>query len=262
MICREVINVLEDLSPKEYALEWDNVGLLIGREYKKISKIMIALDANDEVVDYAILGKADMLITHHPLIFSPLKKITEDSITGRRVLALAEAGVAYYAMHTNFDIKGGMAQLSADMLGLVDQEVLEICRENNDSIEGIGRVGSFEKNVTVTEIVEKVKKIFGLNNVIFYGDLEKNVYKVAISPGSGKGVIAASVMKKCDLLITGDIGHHEGLDAVAEGVAIIDATHYGLEHIFMNYIKKYLETKLEEQIDIEVIDIGSPVRFL
>ena len=117
MLCRDIMKVIETTYPKHAALEWDNVGLLVGRANKDVKKIYIALDATDEVIDAAISLKADMLITHHPMLFSPVKRITDEDFIGNRVVKLLQHDISYYAMHTNYDVLG-MADLSGVMLGL------------------------------------------------------------------------------------------------------------------------------------------------
>lgn len=117
MLCKDIIKIIEqDYSPR-YALSWDNVGLLAGRDDKEVAKIYVALDATDEVVDEAILAGADMLVTHHPLIFSGMKQVNNQNFIGRRLVKLIQHDISYYAMHTNYDVKG-MADLAADYLNL------------------------------------------------------------------------------------------------------------------------------------------------
>ncbi|HEX3077718.1 MAG TPA: Nif3-like dinuclear metal center hexameric protein, partial [Lachnospiraceae bacterium] len=104
MRCKELIHILEELSPKNFAESWDNVGLLLGDKEQEVHSIMVALDATGDVIEQAIDSKCDMLITHHPLIFSSMKKITNDNFIGNRIMKLISNRVAYYALHTNFDI--------------------------------------------------------------------------------------------------------------------------------------------------------------
>ena len=124
MTCKEIMEKLEERWNPSYALEWDNVGLLVGREEKEIKKIFTALDATEETIAQALEFGADLLITHHPMIFSPVKKVTSADFIGRRLITMIQADLCYYAMHTNFDGKG-MAQLNQECLGLTDCEVLE-----------------------------------------------------------------------------------------------------------------------------------------
>ena len=119
MTCDEVISVLQKQAPESFAESWDNPGLLVGRRDKIVNKILIAIDATDEIIDRAVELSVDMLLTHHPLIFSPLKKINTDDFIGKRVIRLIQNDISCYAMHTNFDVLG-MAQFSSDILGLTD----------------------------------------------------------------------------------------------------------------------------------------------
>lgn len=242
MLCRDIINQIEKVYPKTAALGFDNVGLLAGRGNKEVKKIYLALDATDEVVEDAVNNGIDMLITHHPLIFHGMKSVTDGDFIGRRIIKLIQSDISYYAMHTNYDVLG-MAELANTILGLKDSEVLDITAEINERPEGIGRVGNLEHERTVRECCAYVKEKLALENVRVYGDLEQRVQRMAISPGSGKSAIEPALQKGAQVLVTGDIGHHEGIDAVAQGLAIIDAGHYGTEYIFIEDMKMFLEKR-------------------
>lgn len=261
MTCRDIIGIIEEAYPRSYAMEWDNVGLLAGRRDKEVHRIYLAVDATDAVVDEAIEKKADLLITHHPLIFGSIKKVTDEDFIGNRLVKLIQNDIAYYAMHTNYDVLG-MAELSGIMLHMEDAEVLEVTAHSEDceadgkvSKEGIGRIADLRQSMTLKEYAEEVKRIFSLEHVRIFGDPERKLRRAAICPGSGKSVIGAAILKKADVLVTGDIGHHEGIDAVAQGLCIIDAGHYGIEHIFVEDMKRYLTERLSE-IAVE----GEPIR--
>ena len=217
------------------------MGLLAGRDDKEVRCIYIALDASDEVIHAAARQGADMLVTHHPLIFSGMKRITNQDFIGRRILGLIRRDISYYAMHTNYDVLV-MAALSGSMIGLKQPEALEVTCEAQ---EGIGRIGQLEKAVSLKQCCEDVKRAFHLESVRVFGNPDRTVERIAICPGSGKSVIGEALKKQADVLITGDIGHHEGIDAAAQGMVVIDAGHYGLEHIFVEDMKDYLGKKLE-----------------
>lgn len=104
MQCKEIIQVIEATFPRTAALGFDNVGLLAGRSEKEVSRIYLALDATDVVIDRAIKEGADMLITHHPLLFSAVKKVTDEDFITRRIVKLIQNDISYYAMHTNYDV--------------------------------------------------------------------------------------------------------------------------------------------------------------
>lgn len=243
MLCREIMQVIEAAYPREAALDFDNVGLLAGRAEKEVERVYIALDATDAVIDRAAEAGADMLITHHPLIFSPLKKITDEDFISRRIVKLIQNDISYYAMHTNYDVLG-MAELSEKILGIQDTEVLDVTMEKEGKPEGIGRIGKLEKPMTLEECCVYVKHKLNLGSLKVFGDMSAEVSRLAISPGSGKTAVPAALAKGADVLVTGDIGHHDGLDAVEQGLAIIDAGHYGTEYIFIDDMKHFLEEKL------------------
>ena len=243
MLCKEIVQVIEAAYPREAALDFDNVGLLAGRTEKEVERVYIALDATDAVIDRAVEAGADMLITHHPLIFSPLKKVTDEDFVSRRVVKLIQNDISYYAMHTNYDVLG-MAELAEKILGIRDSEVLDITMEKDGKPEGIGRIGELEKPMTLEECCVYVKHKLNLGSLKVFGDMQAEVSRLAISPGSGKTAIAAAIAKGADVLVTGDIGHHDGLDAVEQGLAVIDAGHYGTEYIFIDDMRRFLEDKL------------------
>ena len=243
MLCKEIIQVIEAAYPREAALDFDNVGLIAGRTEKEVKRVYIALDATDAVIDRAVEAGADMLITHHPLIFSPLKKVTDEDFVSRRVVKLIQNDISYYAMHTNYDVLG-MAELAEKILGIRNTEVLDITMEKDGKPEGIGRIGELEKPMTLEECCVYVKHKLNLGSLKVFGDMQAEVSRLAISPGSGKTAIAAAIAKGADVLVTGDIGHHDGLDAVEQGLAVIDAGHYGTEYIFIDDMRRFLEDKL------------------
>lgn len=243
MLCRDIVQIIEAAYPREAALEFDNVGLLAGRSEREVRKVYIALDATDEVINNAIDAGADMLVTHHPLIFSPMKKITDEDYIGKRLVKMIREDLSYYAMHTNYDVLG-MADLAGRILGLRNPQVLDETMKVNGEAEGIGRVGNLEKKMTLEECSAFVKHKLKLKHVKVFGNMEWDVTRIAVAPGSGKSEIGSALSKSADVLVTGDIGHHEGIDAVERGLAVIDAGHYGTEYIFIEDMKAFLKKKL------------------
>ena len=245
MKCKEIAELIEKEYPKSCAEEWDNVGLLAGDEDTEVSDIMVSLDATDEVVEQAVSNKVQLLITHHPLIFGSVKQINNSSVVGRRLLKLIGNGIAYYAMHTNFDIRG-MAQLNEEQIGLINTQVLYETGEENGIPEGIGRVGELPNAVDYLTLAEHVKKALGIDSVRCYGCGAPDIKRVAISGGSGKSVVSSALKAKAQVLITGDIDYHTGIDAAADGLYIIDAGHFGTEYVFMEYMTQKLKKLLPE----------------
>ena len=256
MKCYEIMEYLEEVAPKSFAESWDNVGLLCGREEKEVSSVYIALDATGEVIEEARRVGADLLLTHHPMIFKPLKQISGNHFIGEKILTLAESGMCYYAMHTNFDVMG-MADAVAEQLGLQERKVLTVTYEDDLSKEGIGRVGALPMPMTLAECAEYVKNRCHIGQVKVYGMPAETIVMAAVCPGSGKSCIEDAIRAGADVLITGDIDHHEGIDSVEQGLAIIDAGHYGIEHIFMKDIRDYLE-KVLTGVRMECVPVKHP----
>lgn len=260
MECALICESLEELSPKRFALSFDNVGLLVGRYDKDVKTIYIALDATDEVIDAAIECEADMLITHHPMIFSAIKSVRADDFIGRRILKLAKYDISYYAMHTNFDVMG-MADAAADEIDLIERDVLQVTYEDEIGAEGIGRIGRLREEMSLIELCDFVKERFMLDTVKVFGDPDRLCNICAISPGSGKSMIKYAIEKGADVIITGDIDHHEGIDSVAQGLCVIDAGHFGIEKIFVPYMEEFIRREMPE-IKVYTYEMTSPFMVL
>lgn len=260
MKCKEIIQKIEEKYPVSFAESWDNPGLLVGDKEQEVKKIFLALDVTDETLTAAIEAGADMMITHHPLIFSGMKKVTADDFIGRRVIKLIQNKIAYYAMHTNFDVIG-MADLSADYLQLTGRDVLDVTYENGEQKEGIGRTGLLPKTMTLKECGSFVKEQFRLPFVKLYGASETIVKKAAVCTGSGKSLMKDVIKCGSEVYITADMDYHSAIDAVAQGVCIIDAGHYGTEYIFMEYMEKELAYMLPG-IDVQKMKIVHPCEIM
>lgn len=252
MKCSEIIKELEALAPVSMACDWDNPGLLAGRSDKEVKKILLAVDATDSVIEQALEQGVDLLITHHPLIFKPLKKVNDQNFISRRILTLIQNDISYYAMHTNFDAAPGcMADLAGKRLSLRFCKVLEPMGTTAEGTEyGIGVLGEFPEELTLKEAAELVKEVFGLPFVTVFGDLKstEKIKTAAVCPGAGGSTLSEALAGQAGVYITGDISHHEGIDAVACGMPVIDAGHYGIEQIFMGFMQSYLEEKLGEAV--------------
>ena len=165
-----------------------------------------------------------MLITHHPLLFSAVKKVTDEDFITRRIVKLIQNDISYYAMHTNYDVLG-MAELAGKVLDIAHTDVLDVTQTDEVGEEkGIGRIGELPETMTLEECCVYVKHKLELGSLKVFGDMNRPVRRLAILPGSGKSSIPVALAKGADVLVTGDIGHHDGLDAVEQGLAIIHET--------------------------------------
>ncbi len=249
MKLEEIIMQLEELCPPQFAVSWDNSGLQTGRYDQEVSMVCLAVDATTPVIDFATDQGADLLLTHHPLLFSGLKTIHDRDFIGKRVMTLIRNDISCYAMHTNFDVMG-MADAAADLLRLTDREVLEVTYEDEVSKEGIGRTGRLMEHMRLDDFAAFVRDTFRLESVRVYGNADDTIVSCAVLPGSGKDEIDLAAAAGADVMITGDVNHHAGLDALEKGIAVIDAGHYGVEKIFVPYMEDYLHRKLP---DLEIL---------
>ncbi len=260
MKCEEIIRLLEKDYPLSCAEEWDNPGLLLGRRDREIRKILVTLDVSDEAVSEALAWEADMIVSHHPLIFGGLKKINDENFIGRRILALAERGIVCYAMHTNFDVRG-MADLNEKQLGLKNTEVLLVTGGQEGRPEGIGRVGELPGPMSLGELAARVRASMGLEALRCYGDPGRQVRRAAVSGGSGKSVVGDALRAGAEVLITGDIDYHTAIDAGAQGLSILDAGHYGTEAVFIPYMTEKLRS-LQGEAEVRGMEQRQPFSVL
>ncbi len=247
MKLKDIINTLNELAPMQYSETLDNPGLLIGDEEKEIHKIYVAVDATTDVIEVAHEAGADLILTHHPLIFHPVRQISTDSYVGGRIMKIISYGMSLFTMHTDFDVTC-MGTEAAALLNLIEIKILEPTFSEE---LGLGAMGYLKEDLTLKELAEQVKLSYEVPAVKVYGDLNDTIVKVAVLPGSGSSGIDAAAMEGCDVLITGDIGHHDGTDAIEKGINIIDAGHFGIEKIFIRIIKLYIGNTMKE---LEVIE--------
>ena len=265
---------LEQLAPKAAACDWDNPGLMVGRSDREVSRIYVALDATCTVVDAAIDAGSDLIVTHHPIIFRGVKSINDKSALGLKLLDLIRNDVSVFSMHTNFDsCPGGMADIVCAALGLrktglmeptgflpkdtqngaaegLQLRIVETERDVNPDAYGIGFTAELPELLSAAELAARVKACFGLPFVQYY-DAGMPIRRIACCPGSGRGELKEVLSLGVDAFLSGDMGHHEGLDLCEEGISLLDAGHYGLEHIFVHYIAEFLRAQFPEAEIIE-----------
>ena len=220
----DIIKVIEDFAPLSLQEGWDNSGLCIGSPDAPVTSVLLGLDCTPELVDEAVECGADMIITHHPLIFSGLKKISPDDMTGAAVIKAIKAGISIYAAHTSADkVIAGVSGAMAARLGLVNVSILD---EDGDGT-GLGVVGDLPEPLSAEEAVRVVKERFGLKAMRTSRPIEGSVSRVAMCGGSGGSLIKAAKASGAQLYISGDISYHNFF--TPEGFMIMDIGHYESE---------------------------------
>lgn len=250
------IERMERYAPTDTALEWDNVGLLIGDRSQTISRIMTALDFTNEVAAEAIRQKVDLVITHHPMIFKPINRVTADTALGYRIITAIRHDIAVYAAHTNLDrAEGGTNDALFALLPLADKESLQIPSRDKGTY-ALGRAGRLTKEMTLRELASKIKAILGLPHCQYVGDGGKLMRRVAICTGSSaeSRFYKAALALHCDAYITGDIGFHDAQAALEIGLSLIDATHYGSERLIVDTLVSYLrQAASDDSVQVDIV---------
>jgi len=224
----DVLQVLEHLAPARLAEDWDNVGLQVGRRDWPVTRVLVALDVTPEVLAEAQAVAAQMLVTHHPLIFRPLKTLDLDGSAGGMLETLVVQRLAVAAAHTNLDsVAGGVNDILAERVGLTAPRVLA----PNESPEGggFGRLGALARPTTLARLAQRVKERMGLAAVRRVGPADLPVRCVAVCSGSGGGLLEAFWRSAADVLITGDLRYHDAREAELRGRGLIDIGHFESE---------------------------------
>ena len=241
MKVKDIIKVIEEFAPLSIQESWDNSGLCIGTPEAEVSSVLLGLDCTSELVDEAVACGADMIVTHHPLIFSGLKKIAPSDPVGEVVMKAIRAGISVYAAHTNADkVIAGVSGAMAARLGLEDVRILD---EDGDGT-GLGVVGELPVPMTAVEVAAYVKERFGLKVIRASRPVEGLVSRVAMCGGSGGSLIGKAAGAGAQLYLSGDISYHNFF--TPKGFMVMDIGHYESEkeivEILFSVIKKNFPT--------------------
>lgn len=229
----DVFDIMNAMAPVEMRLGDDNVGLLAGRAGHKVTRVLTALDITLDVIDEAVELGAELIVSHHPLMFT-LNRLTDSDVVGRRVLALTGAGIGAICMHTNLDVaergvNDALARaLGVDVAGAMDKM-------------GFGRYGTVEEQ-TLQEFVPFVCRALNANGVR-YVDGGRAVRKVAVLGGSGGSDLAAACELGCDTYVTADVKYHQFLEARERGLNLIDAGHFPTENVVVTPVAEEIRRK-------------------
>ena len=239
---KEVSAFLDSIAPCSMKMDFDNVGFLVGDGNKQVTKVLLALDITDEVIEEAVEYGADLLVSHHPLMFS-VKNASTDDMIGRKLVTMLGAGVAAICMHTNLDAAvGGVNDCLMNVLGVSSEGAIEpYGMDQNGTPYGMGRYGTVEER-TLAAFLRQCKDSLQCNGLRF-ADAGKPVHRVAVCGGSGCSMLQEVVALGCDTFVTADVKHNGFLDAKELGINLIDAGHYSTE----NVVIPYLFDRLSEQ---------------
>ena len=257
----DITQIIENLAPLSYAYKWDNVGLQLGSKEDSVTAVLTTLEITEDILDEAIKNNVNMIVTHHPMIFSPLKNITKEDMKGKLIYKAIQNNISIYAAHTNIDAaSGGLNDYIADRLNIKDTKILEEVGdniypiENEESSSGIGRVGRLNNPKTLAELITEIKEQINIKYIRVAGDLEATIENVAVINGSGADLIQSSIYKGCQCVITGDVKYHDAQDAISQGINVIDIGHYHSEKFFANFLADYLSVEVRKRgLNVNII---------
>ena len=231
MVVLDILNFLDKMASVKTAQDFDNVGLLIGDEKKKVKNVYITLDLTRDVLEKAKEEKIDLIITHHPIIFNPLKKILKDDL----IYDVIKSDISVISMHTNLDIaEKGVSYFLAKALNLLDIKILENTME-------FARVGKLENELDSKDFIKYVSKC--LNGFVRGTITKRKVKNVAVVSGSGYFAIDVAISSNIDALVTGESKHDIFLKAKENDFCFVDASHFKTEHVFCEPILNILNEK-------------------
>ena len=242
----DILQYMNTLAPASMKMDWDNVGLLCGSRSQQVHKIMVALDPFESVCKEAAQEGADLIVTHHPLIFRAPNALTDDTALGRSVLFLAQHGISSINAHTNLDCApGGVNDVLAQALGLKNIQVINPTGITEDGQEwGLLRMGTVDAQ-NLQAFLCRVKTALGCQG-LRYTDGGKQVYKVAVGGGACAGEMGMAIKAGCDTFVTADVRYNQFWDARESGINLIDAGHFHTENPICSVLAQKLQAQFPE----------------
>lgn len=235
-----IYDAIDRLAPFWLTMDFDNTGILVGDRNREVSCALLALDCTPAVVEQARQLSAQLIITHHPVIFHPLKRVNEDAV----VYQLIRSDIAVISAHTNLDIaQGGVNDALASAIGLRDCRGLELLNEQTGA--WLGRIGTLPEPLFPEAFAAHVKSCLNAASVKFAA-APRAIHTVALCSGSGADCLDAAISAGADALLTSEVKQHEYLAAAAAGISIFDAGHFDTEDIVIEPLRDYLAKEIPD----------------
>ena len=238
-----VLSAVNQLAPKRFAEDWDNVGLLV------------CLDVRDENISQAVEIGAQLIVSHHPLIFRKMSDVRLDKPLGRHIARLIKSDIAVIAAHTNLDkASGGVNDVLANQLGLVDVKI-----PDDEEISFV-RLGRLQTPMTAADFARHVKKSLNVANVRLVDAGDFMIERVGLCSGAGADFILNAQFHGAQAFVTGDVKYHEAQAAVENKIHVVDAGHFATEYPIVHELANYLRDELKN-FDIKIFEDDKPKDF-
>ncbi len=233
----KIYDLIEEYAPKELAWEGDNVGLLVGSMDTQVKGIIFAVDVTLGTIDMAIKSDANLIISHHPVIFSPLKEITDTTATGKIIYTAIKNDINIICAHTNLDAaQEGVSQTLAEVAGLKNIYTPES--------SNLMRVGELKENTATDEFINQLKNALAVDSVFISKDYPEHIKNVAVVSGRGCSLLYEAKQTGADVLLLGEIKHENAVYADVMGLCVISCGHHETEVIILDRLKTYLQNRL------------------
>ena len=246
VILQDILTILNQTAPSALAASWDNVGLMVGDPFQEVTGILVGLDPTSGLIDEAIAHGANLVINHHPLIFTPLQSIRTDQPIGRCIAEAIKNRIAIVACHTNLDVvHNGVNHVLARQIGLQDTTPLAPTSATDSQI-GFGSVGSLPAPLAAGDFFGHLCQVLGLTVLPICGVVPSHIQKVAVCGGSGSDFAEAAYLGGAQVYITGEVKHNVARWAEESGFCIIDAGHFATENLVVDSLVTTLAKSLRE----------------
>jgi len=258
MIIRDAEAFLDEFAPPRLAESWDNVGLLVGDTQAELRRIMTCLTVTPKTMEEAIAAGANLIVTHHPLPFAAVKRLTTETIVGRMLLKLIAAGIAVYSPHTAFDSAAeGINQRLAEGLGLTEIEPLVPHAEG----QGAGRRGRLPSPLTLGELARRLLPFLLIEHLQTVGDLKKERRTIAVACGSAGEFLEAARTSSCDAMVLGEARFHTCLEAEAWEIGLLLPGHFASERFAVVALADLLGRQFPELVVWSSREERDPLRW-
>ncbi len=251
----QIVKAIASNIPEYAAEDWDNVGLQVGAPDAIVEKVLVCLEVSDAVIDEAIERHCNMIISHHPLIFRPLKTLSEVNPKGRLVSRLIKSDIALYVMHTNYDhYEFGLSDLLAKALCLQDiAPLIKVMPQYGESF-ALGKRGKLKAPLSAEAFAAHLKESLSLQSVRLAGDMAKTISTVAVISGAGMDFIGDVAQFGVDAYVTGDAKYHEVVESLHFGLLLADVGHFESEVIFADgFARQLSQIAARQGLAVEVL---------
>ena len=238
---KDVLKCLNDFAPVDLKMDYDNVGFLVGFSENEVSRVIVSLDITSDVIAEAIRENAQLIVSHHPVLFDAVSSVTDNDLVGRKITTMLSGGISAICMHTNLDIvSGGVNDALAREAGITSPQLLCEYGVYDEKPYGIGKYGDLNKTMEFSEYLNFIKTNLNANGLRYYYAGRK-VSRVAVVGGSGGSNMYDAIEKGCDTFITSDIRYNVFLEAKELGINLIDGDHFCTENVVVPVLAEKLK---------------------